>query len=129
MTSRQVKATDLREGDEVVDVGVMEADAEPLGSTHVRLYIGECAYDKPANMQVTVAGLNTADPQPRETNTRIAHESIVTVKYALHAVAADATLTDAEKDIAAMLAQDAEILVSRVHALRYRLPLREETTP
>lgn len=53
-SGRKVKAAELQEGDEVLGVGVMEADAEPLGSTHVRLYIAECAYDKPATMQVTV---------------------------------------------------------------------------
>lgn len=51
---RKVKARDLKEGDEVLGVGVMEADAEPLGSTHVRLHIGEQAYDKPADLSVTV---------------------------------------------------------------------------
>jgi hypothetical protein len=32
----------------------MEADAEPLGSTHVRLHVADRIFDKPADAMVTV---------------------------------------------------------------------------
>lgn len=53
-SGHKVKARDLREGDEVLGVGVMEADAEPLGSTHVRLYVEGRIFDKPADSLVSV---------------------------------------------------------------------------
>lgn len=52
---QRVRAADLKEGQEVLGVGVLEADAEPLGPTHVRLHIGECWYDKPVDAQITIA--------------------------------------------------------------------------
>lgn len=51
---RQVKARDLKEGTEILGVGVMEADAEPLGSTHIRLYVEGRIFDKPADSLVSV---------------------------------------------------------------------------
>lgn len=55
MSKKMVKARDLKEGDEVLAVpGVMEADAEPLGSTHVRLYVAGRVFDKPADEEVEV---------------------------------------------------------------------------